>query len=138
MATIINIQPMRKTETTNAGITVKLVTINDIYRVFAFDEDVNLLEIEECTELSLANLNFNYMVSKYSKIEKFDILYESMSVGHKFLYTNLDLKGRGITFNFVSDRGFKAYTVTKLAFEKIRSQYSVKFAEHGVDARQIR
>lgn len=137
MATIINIQPMRRTETTNAGATIELVSVKGIYRVFAFDNEVNILEMKEYTELSQANLNFNYMVAKYSKVEKVEILFETSGTGHKYLYTNLDLKGRGITLNYVSDRGYKAYTVTKLAFEKIRGQYSVKFAEHGIDTREM-
>lgn len=136
MATI-NIQPMRRTETTNTGVTVKLVSVKGIYRVFAFDNEVKILEVKEYTELSRANLNFNYMVSKYSKVEKFDIVFETSGTGHKYLYTNLELKGRGITFNYASDRGYKVYTVTKLAFEKIRGQHSVKFAEHGIDTREI-
>ncbi|GIM52029.1 hypothetical protein CAPN004_10590 [Capnocytophaga cynodegmi] len=137
MATIINIQPMRRTETTNTGVTIKLVSVKGIYRVFAFNEQIDILEEKEYIELSQANLNFNYMVSKYSKVEKFDIVFESSGTGHKYLYTNLDLKGRGISLSYISDKGYKVYSATKLAFEKIRGQHSVKFAEHGIDTREI-
>lgn len=127
----------KKSETTNAGINIKLVAINGIYRVFAFDNEINVLEVKEYTEISLANLNFNYMVSKYSKIEKFEILFESSGTGHKYLYTNLDLKGRGISLSYISDKGYKIYSATKLAFEKIRANHSVKYAENGIDIREL-
>ncbi|ATA72330.1 hypothetical protein ACILDT_00180 [Capnocytophaga canis] len=128
---------MRRTETTNTGVTVKLVSVKGIYRVFAFNEQIDILEEKEYVELSQANLNFNYMVSKYSKVEKVEILFETSGTGHKHLYTNLELKGRGISLSYISDKGYKVYSSTKLAFEKIRGQHSVKFAEHGIDVREI-
>jgi hypothetical protein len=47
--------------------------------------------------------------------------------GGWYVDTDLDLKGRGIHFDGVLDSGKKCYKVTKLAFEKLKSQYAIAF-----------
>lgn len=137
MATIITLNKMRKSETTNANVLVQAKQIkNDLFRVMAFDADLNLLEVKEVENKSLANLHFNYFVNRYSAVEKAQIIYDS-GANHKFLYTRLELKGRGVSFLKKNAEGINVYTATALAFEKIRGQYSVKYAEQGVDFRSI-
>lgn len=137
MATIITLNKMRKSETTNANVLVQAKQIkNDLFRVMASDNELNLLEVKEVENKALANLHFNYFFNRYSVCEKAQIIYDS-GANHKFLYTNLELKGRGIAFLYKSDKGYNVYTATKLAFKKIRGQYSVKYAEQGVDVRSI-
>ena len=56
---------------------------------------------------------------------------------YKSLYTNLELKGRGVSFCYLSDKGYKVYTVTKKAFEKIRSQHTAKLVEGALNSQLI-
>lgn len=144
MATIM-INRFRKSETTNAGIMVQTTQVAfDKFRTCAYDAELNPLEVKECGRgqvafNGIALQQHKNMVAKYSVIEteKVEILFESSSTEHKYLYTNLELKGRGVSFCYKSDKGYKVYSVTKLAFEKIRIKHSVKFAENGIDAREI-
>ena len=46
---------------------------------------------------------------------------------HYWLKTSLELKGRGITENEPTRDGIKNYTVTKRAFEKLRTQYAISY-----------
>lgn len=132
----IALNTIRKTETTNAGNTIKLVIVKDTFRVFAYDSELNVLEVREVADLAKANLIFNNLVAKYSATETADILYQSGGTSHKWLYTNLDLKGRGIALSYVSDKGYKAYTATPLAFAKLQKAYSMKYAE-TIDVKAI-
>ena len=44
---------------------------------------------------------------------------------HFFIYTLLEIKGRGITFIKKCNDGRNEYQVTNLAFEKLKKQYSI-------------
>lgn len=46
---------------------------------------------------------------------------------HYYLYTNLDLKGRGITFNEVDSKGRKVYTVTTRAYKQLENIYTISY-----------
>lgn len=135
--TTIMINRYRKSETTNTGVLVKLMQVEfNLFRVMAFNSELDLLEVKEVETIALANLHYNYFVSRYTASEKVQIIYDTFG-SHKVLYTNLEIKGRGVSFSHKTSEGVNVYTVTKLAFEKIRSQYSVKYAEQGVDFKAI-
>lgn len=135
--TTIMINRYRKSETTNAGVLVQVRQIRfDLFRVVAFDSELEPLEVKEVETIALANLHYNYFVSRYTASEKVQIIYDTFG-SHKVLYTNLEIKGRGVSFSHKTSEGLNVYTVTKLAFEKIRGNYSVRYAEQGVDFRSI-
>lgn len=46
---------------------------------------------------------------------------------HYWLKTKLDLKGRGITKNESSRDGYNEYTVTALAFSKLKEKYKIAY-----------
>ena len=105
----------------------------------------SLLETKEKTSRSNSNSfngiaiqQHNNVVAKYAttETEKVEILFETMGQ-YKSLYTNLELKGRGVSFCYLSDKGYKVYTVTKKAFEKIRSQHTAKLVEGALNSQLI-
>lgn len=49
---------------------------------------------------------------------------------HYWLKTKLELKGRGITENAPYNDGFKSYTVTKRAFEILKTKYAISFESY--------
>ncbi|GKU79881.1 hypothetical protein [Paenibacillus sp. L3-i20] len=49
---------------------------------------------------------------------------------HYFLYTSLELKGRGIVQQETSRPGLNSYKVTINAFEKIKQQYSISMSRY--------
>ena len=143
MQTIV-LNKFRKTETTNTGVMVQTMQVaQNLFRTSVFDGELNLLEVKECgngqaAPHSIAIQQHRNAVDKYSATEtqKVEILWESMGQ-YKSLYTNLELKGRGISFSYQSDKGYRVYTATKKAFEKIKNQYSTKFVENELNAKLI-
>ena len=143
MQTIV-LNKFRKTETTNTGVMVQTMQISqNLFRTSVFDKELNLLEVKECgkgqtASHSIAIQQHKNVVAKYSATEtqKVEVLWESMGQ-YKSLYTNLELKGRGISFAYQSDKGYRVYTATKKAFERIKNQYSTKFVENELNAKLI-
>ena len=143
MATAM-INRYRKTETTNTGVMVQTTQVAfDLFRTVAYDAELNVLEVKECGRgqvafNGIAIQQHNNVVAKYAttETEKVEILFESMGQ-YKSLYTNLKLKGRGVSFCYLSDKGYKVYTVTRKAFEKIRSQHTAKLVEGALNSQLI-
>lgn len=138
------INRFRKTETTNTGVMVQTMQVAfDLFRTVAYDAELNVLEVKECGRgqvafNGIAIQQHNNVVAKYAttETEKVEILFESMGQ-YKSLYTNLELKGRGVSFCYLSDKGYKVYTVTRKAFEKIRSQHTAKLVEGALNSQLI-
>jgi len=143
MATAM-INRFRKTETTNTGVMIQTMQVAfDLFRTVAYDAELNVLEVKECGRgqvafNGIAIQQHNNVVAKYAttEAEKVEILFESMGQ-YKSLYTNLELKGRGVSFCYLSDKGYKVYSVTKKAFEKIRSQHTAKLVEGALNSQLI-
>lgn len=134
--TTIMINRFRKVETTNTGVMVQTTQVAfDLFRTAVYNAELDLLEVVECGRgqiafNSIAIAQHNNMVYKYTQNEEktAQIVYESFSKTHKYIKTNLELKGRGIDFRCKSDKGENVYIVTKRAFERLKTQYATKFA----------